>query len=786
MTHRHSLARAFLFGLLLLLTACAGADKREQYIVPGTTQMRVESLEIRGVERFPLSEITSGLVTERDPGWRASAPWSWLPIIGKERRLFNLFDWRRDVERILTYYRQRGYFNVEVLSESIIENPSNDTVRITLSIEEGLPTEVSQINLRGLNSSSVSHEEILRRLPLVAGDVFTQQKYVATLDTLRTNLLQRGHAYAEVSGRVYVTPQQHSAEVEFFVDAGPKAFFGKPYIFGLESVEEHYVRQALSIKPGDPFSPKALIEAQQDIYDLGVFGLVTVLPAHESSDTIIEEGAPQPSSTQPDPGSTSLPSTNQPAAAASPATSQNTDLPDSQDPSEDPESTEELRALGISAILASAQQQAEQRSRLTEEIPLVIRLKEAKKYRVRLGAGVAVEDTRQDVRALVNWSSRNFLGGLRKLEHITAAGYAWAPGIFAPEDAAGNEGVILSTELRFSQPQFFERLTQFRMRVRLDRDVQEGFKVWNPSLRLSVDRTFFRHLLLDFAYSVSYFNYSDINEGLLDLGSTGLGQDFRPEFLLEFFEQSISLDYRNNILNPSSGFLTRFAIQEAGNYVIGGDFDYIRATLTAEGYIPFNLLTPSVLAVRSRLGSIYSIGDEATGIPVQSRLNSGGSDGMRAFGRKRLSLYTPTGEPVPIGGLTLFEASVEPRFQLVPSLFNIGDLWGALFVDAATVLQGQFIFDTPTNDQGVEQWSNITESMLYGMGAGIWWITPVGPVRVDGAVLLSSIEEDARFRRCVDPRTTGTNSCSFVRRRNDPIQKLIPGYSFYLSIGHSF
>src|SRR5690606_41972344 len=95
MTHRHSLARAFLYGLLLLLTACAGADKREQYIVPGTTQMRVESLEIRGVERFPLSEITSGLVTERDPGWRASAPWSWLPIVGKERRLFNLFDWRQ-------------------------------------------------------------------------------------------------------------------------------------------------------------------------------------------------------------------------------------------------------------------------------------------------------------------------------------------------------------------------------------------------------------------------------------------------------------------------------------------------------------------------------------------------------------------------------------------------------------------------------------------------------------------------------------------------------------------
>lgn len=809
----YNLAKIALFCLLLTFTACAGADKREQYIVPGTTNMKVESLDIRGVEHFSTGDLTSGLATKTDPGWRASAPWSWLPLIGKERYFFNLFDWRRDVERILTFYRQRGYFNVEVQRESIIENPTKKTVRITLVIDEGLPTEVTKISLSGITTNrDITLEEILKKLPLQKGDIFTQQKYLATLDAIRAGLLQRGHAYAHVAGRVYVTPENYSAEVEIFIDAGPKSFFGTAHIFGLESVEEHYVRQALSIKPGEKYTPKALIEAQQDIYDLGVFGLVTVLPAHESNDDINANNEAQPNQNQPATSTFETPeagtfSTVDRKASddfdASKKTAQTRNPTEDQfdinqygsepatkikglaeDPS-DKQSQEELRSLGISAVLSAAQKQAEKRSQLSEEIPLVIRLKEAKKYRVRLGAGIAIEDTRQDIRALVNWSSRNFLGGLRKLEHITAAGYAWSPGIFAPE-GTGNKGVILSSELRFSQPQFFERLTQFRMRARIDRDVQEGYKVWNPSLRLSVDRSFFRHLMLDVAYSVSYFNYSDVNEGLLDLGSTGLGQDFRPEFLLEFFEQSVSLDYRNDILNPGRGFLTRFSIQEAGNYVVGGDFDYIRATLMAEGYIPYNLFTPTVIALRSRIGSVYSVGSDVTGIPVQSRLYSGGTDGMRAFGRKRLSLYTPTGEPVPVGGLTLFEASIEPRFRLAPKLFNVGDLWGALFVDAATVLQGQFIFDTPTNDQGVAQWSNIANSMLYGAGAGIWWLTPVGPVRVDGALLLSNIGDDARFRRCVDPRTTGTDYCTFVPKSRDPIQKLIPGYSFYLSIGHSF
>ncbi|MBA2662415.1 MAG: BamA/TamA family outer membrane protein [Bradymonadaceae bacterium] len=772
----------------LTLFSCAGAEQREDYIVPGTTIMRVESLDIRGVDRFSLSEIKAGLATRQDPGWRASV--AWLPVIGQERRFYNFFDWRRDVERILVFYRQRGYFNAEVLTESIVESPERNSVRITLSIDEGLPVEVSGITLEGLNDTiGPRRDELLADLPLEAGDVFTQASYLASREAISSRLKQAGHAYAEVAGRVFVMPEQNSAEVIFYVDPGPETVFGQVHIFGLEDVEERFVREALPFSPGQRYTPERLFEAQKDIYDLGVFGLVTVLPGHEARELVLEdpvqakvlediqrEGPAEKSGL---PVEELVEDKLDELQEREGKEAEPLDVAD--EPLTDPPPP---GPLGVSGFLASAQEEAEQRSQLSEEVPIVVRLKEAKKYRVRLGVGIAAEDTRQDVRGLVNWSSRNFLGGLRKLEHITAAGYAWAPGFLRPEDT-GNEGVLLSTELRFSQPQFFERRTNFRMRARVERDVREGFTVWNPLLRLSVDRPFFRRLILELAYSVAYFNYSNINEGLLDLGATGLGLDFRPEFLLETLEQTVSIDYRDDVLNPTRGFIARFALAEAGRYLIGGEFDYVRAVVSGEAYVPFELFTSNVLAMRTRLGSVYNVGRD-TGVPVQSRLNSGGTDGMRAFGRRRLSLFTQTGDPVPVGGLTMFEASVEPRFRIARSFLDVGDFWGAMFVDAATVLQGQFLFGTTHNDQGTESWADIAATTLYGIGAGVWWVTPVGPLRLDGALLLSDIRDDERFRRCVDPRTVGTQFCDFVPLDEDPIQRLVPGYSFYLSIGHSF
>jgi len=187
-----------------------------------------------------------------------------------------------------------------------------------------------------------------------------------------------------------------------------------------------------------------------------------------------------------------------------------------------------------------------------------------------------------------------------------------------------------------------------------------------------------------------------------------------------------------------------------------------------------------VTAIRGRLGSIYNLNtpdseQTSRGIPVQSRYFAGGRSSMRSFGNRFLSPFTQNTagrpndqyDPVPIGGTTLAEWSVEQRAQLVRNLLGIGDLWGAIFLDSATVLAEPLWFDSRGNDAPVADSARIADTMLYGTGIGLWWLTPIGPLRADFAYTLSDLGRNPNF--------------------NDPqVRQKILGYNFFIGIGHSF
>lgn len=769
------LARLLVVAAVLAVVAAAAGcstpdEAADDYVQPGTTELVVERLQFDGVENVSERGLRQGLATIEDPGWRADSPWHRLPVLGDRRQFFNHFAWRQDRERILAYYRQQGYYHASIQSESIIEDPEAQTVRIRVTIDEGEPTRISNIELHGLiEGVTPERETLLDDLPLREGGVFVQDDYRNVRNALRSRLRDAGHAYAEVSGRVFVDPETKEADVYFFLEPGPESEMGPVYILGLDEISEEAVRRAVPFREGERFSPELLNRTQEQIYDLGVFAMVTVLPAHEARQANVERRRDQQRLED---------------------ITERHDLPDDPDEPtrEDPDiqirDGDEPSPLGVSDLLADAQRHAESRSRLDPQVPIVIRVQEATGYNLRVGAGLAAEGTRQDVRGLLDWSSRNFLGGLRRLQHFNAAGYAWSRGLIGPGELV-NRGLILSSELRFQQPQFIESRTNLRMRARVQRDVQEGFTVWNPSYRIALERTFGRHFMARASYNAAYFNYSNVDPGLIDPTATELGLDFQTEFLFEYFEQSLAYDRRNDVINPSAGWMVDLTVQQAGNYAIGGEFDFVKPVLSAEHYIPTDLFGRSVLAIRGRIGSIYNYGQESR-IPIQSRLYSGGADGMRSFGRRRLSLYTASGRAVPVGGLSQVETSVEPRFRLAANFLDVGDLWGAVFLDAATVMRGQFLFDTGPNPHGISDFATVGNSMLYGLGAGAWWNTPVGPVRLDVARTLSDLSGDHRFRRCEDPQDYMTEACEFVPRNDDPIQDMLQRFGLYLSIGHSF
>lgn len=736
--------RTLLICVLLFAIACGGKqEKKDALPLPGQTNLIVKQFVLDGVKQFSVAEIKGGLKT-RESTWRSKGGVRWMPVLGQDRQYFNYVHWRQDLDRIRTYYAARGYFGAKIVSESITENPEEGTIRLAITVSEGSPTLIDEIVVDGLETAEVPSTRLMNAVPMGEGDVFRESDYAAAKRSLRTQLENAGYAYATVEGRVVVQPKELSASLYFFVDPGPRSRFGEVEIEGYDDVPESAIREAITFESGDRYSPDELQETQERIYDLGVFSVVKV-NAQTSRDRDEDlEG-------------------------------EDVDAPQSQ-----------YTAGGLSAVLDEAQAEAEKRASLNPVVGVKIRVTEAKLWNVRVGAGGAAEIARQDLHGRLDWSSRNFLGGLRKLEQFNSVGYAWAPG-FLSDRALRNEGVILDTELRFTQPQFIERFTKLETRLRFERHIEPGYTLLSPSAKIGLRRKFFNHLTAEISYNFLLFLLSDVNESLLDPTLR-----LQPEYILEYLQQRIVYDRRNNFLNPSRGFLVEAQLEEATSYVgrlpgvpTGGHFDYVSPSLGAEAYFPYRLFLTQVLALRARVATIYNLGDKQP--PIPQRMYSGGADSMRSFGRQRLSLYSLTGEAIPIGGLTRVETSIEPRFRVVKKMLDVGDFWMAPFLDAATVLPGPLGFSRDDAGPDPAQFSDVTSTLLYGVGLGAWWLTPVGPLRLDFAYTLSNLTDDPRFRRCA-VETDSPAECpgDFVPLAQDPIQQRINKWNIIVGIAHSF
>lgn len=744
----HATVRLMFIGwMVALLTSCGARQKREQnFPVPGSTDLVVEEFTIKGVQALDEGDLRAGLRTQ-EATWRTAVPW--LPVLGEQPYQFNYVYWRQDLDRIRTYYKARGYFDVKIVSENIRENPEAGTVRLSLTLSEGTPVKIASVDVDGLMVKDVEIAQIVGGLPVREGEVFTQAEFLEAREQIKRELENVGYAYANVEAKAVVEPKKLSATIVFHIDPGPRSFFGDIDIVGLEDIDEARVREAITIQPGDRYSPEDLQRTQERIYDLGVFAVVKVNPQLSQTDEA-EEGDDA-----------------------------------------DVESTDESADVatgGLSDLIGGAQEAAETRVTLDPVVPVTIRVQEAKLWNVRVGAGVAADVARQDVHGRADWGSRNFLGGLRKLEHFNTAGYAWAPGVFAGADAR-NEGVLVDSELRFTQPQFIERFTNAEVRLRFERLVERGFSLTSPTASLGLRRRFFRSLNAEVSYNFSLYVLSNVDRSLLDPDL-----QLQPEYILEYLQQRVVLDERNDFLNPTRGFLIEAQLQEAARYVgwipgnpYGSSFDYVAPLLGGEVYFPMRKPLFVVLALRSRLATIYNIGRDKLP-PIPQRLYAGGADSIRSFGRAQLSLYSLEREAIPIGGLTKFEGSIEPRFRIAEDLGGAGALWVAPFFDVATVLEGSLFYSAQPGDPEAEGISSITSSLLYGTGLGAWLVSPLGPIRLDFGYTISDITQDARFRRCL-VQVDYNSECpenAFVPLDEDPIQDRLSRFNIILGIGHSF
>lgn len=192
----------------------------------------------------------------------------------------------------------------------------------------------------------------------------------------------------------------------------------------------------------------------------------------------------------------------------------------------------------------------------------------------------------------------------------------------------------------------------------------------------------------------------------------------KHKYLIASIPLQYVYDNRDNRLNPTRGF--RVLAYAEPSYDILNGAAFLKLKGEGSAYQSLDTASKFVLAERVVIGSI--VGATLQDVPADRRFYSGGGGSVRGYAYQGIGPKDIDGQP--IGGLSLFETSVEMRIAVTDTIGVVP------FVDAGTVSTKSF----PD-----------FADMKVGAGVGLRYITPFGPLRVDAAVPLNRDRGDPHF-----------------------------------------
>jgi outer membrane protein assembly factor BamA len=351
---------------------------------------------------------------------------------------------------------------------------------------------------------------------------------------------------------------------------------------------------------------------------------------------------------------------------------------------------------------------------LNNVVDIRVRVRERKESWVEAGFGVG---NVLGSRVFAEWGTRNLAGSGRTLR--LKATYAFD--LFRGDEIDPNKFHVTNNYYRYDAIYQQRRIFGLKLPTGLN-----GYKEWDATVPNLVVNT------LGLAVSVSH-EYGRLREfgrenqlvGSFSVEDITRDEANKPEerSRSNILGSSVSRDTRDFVLNPSVGEYRVLSGQVAGG-ILGGENDFYTMEATYQRY--HGVRTRSVLAWRARAGYADNYG-RSDAVPVENRYFLGGSNSVRGYDESGLGPRDASGNVT--GGTFLLLANVELRYPL--PLLARWNFSGAAFLDSGNVWEN--VNQVSAGD--FNPTSNIDETTpedyRYGVGLGIRYNTPIGPIRLD-------------------------------------------------------
>ena len=179
-----------------------------------------------------------------------------------------------DLERLRSYYFDRGYINMDITSTQVSITPDKKHVYVTVNIDEGEQYTVSDVKLSG--DLKVPEEEVRALLLSREGQVFSRKVMTTTSELITRRLGNDGYTFANVTGVPQPHDEDNTVSITYVVDPGKRSYVNRINFRGNTKTKDEVLRREMRQMEGGWASTYLIDQSKTRLERLGYFKEVNV------------------------------------------------------------------------------------------------------------------------------------------------------------------------------------------------------------------------------------------------------------------------------------------------------------------------------------------------------------------------------------------------------------------------------------------------------------------------------------------------------------------------------
>ena len=179
-----------------------------------------------------------------------------------------------DLERLRSYYQDRGYLEFNIDSAQVTITPDKEHIYITVNITEGMKFHIKQFSLAG--KFVVPEAELRSLITIKPGQVFSRKEITEITKKITDRLANDGYAFANVNAVPDIDKEKAEVSFTFFVDPGKRVYVRRVNFAGNIGTQDDVLRREMRQLEGAWYSAEKIQQSRKRLNRLGYFEDVNI------------------------------------------------------------------------------------------------------------------------------------------------------------------------------------------------------------------------------------------------------------------------------------------------------------------------------------------------------------------------------------------------------------------------------------------------------------------------------------------------------------------------------